>query len=199
MPKVAFTALLVCLTAAGVLPAATDDDTTPGTDAAVTVEKARERLTDLLFSDEIDRIDFQATTYEEGVALIHTAVDRILDRGVAVLGDASIAADKATEVIEALNGSKTKGMYMTFQKEKQALKVRNRAEAARLGDIVGETISIIYAEYRSPAISYGDKAANIYKRVRIDPEDAISLMERYEETVEFVANLSPAERAKYLN
>jgi hypothetical protein len=199
MRKVAFTVLLVCLTATGVLPSGTDADTTPGTDAAVTVEKARERLTDLLFSDEIDRIDFQATTYEEGVALVHTAVDRILDRGIAALGDASIAADKATEVIEALNGSKTKGMYMTFQKEKQALKVRNRAEAARLGDIVGETISIIYAEYRSPAISSGDKAANIYKRVRIDPEDAISLMERYEETVEFVANLSPAERAKYLN
>jgi len=200
MRKAAFVALLACITVAGAAPAATDaDTTTPGTDAALAVEDARDRLTDLLFSDEVDRIDFQATNYEEGVVLIHTSVDRILNTGIVVLGDATTAADKATEVILALNASKAKGTAMTFQKNKQSLPVRNRDEAVQLADIVAGTISIIHNEYGSGDISYGEKAANLFSRVRTHSEDAGTLMETYLQTVDLVADLSPRERSDYLN
>jgi hypothetical protein len=196
MRELVYVALLVGLMITGTASAATDAGVSGD---PTSTQRARERLTDLLFSDDIDRIDFQATTYEEGEALIATTVEMIFDIAMPVLGDADVVANKAAEVIQALNASKAKGMYTTFQRDKQSLPVRNDPDARELGKIVGTTISIIHGHYGSAKISYGDKAANLFKKVRIDPEDAISLLERYAETVQFVAELPPPEQAKHLN
>ena len=159
----------------------------------------RERLTDLLFSDDIDRIDFQATTYSEGMGMVNTTIDRILEMGAETFGDEEIAADRAREVILALDDSKVKGLYATFQKDKQALVINDRADANTLGKVVGTSISIIHGHYGAAEVSYKLKAANLFRRVRIDTEDTVNLVDKYLETVEFVAKLSPSERAKYLN
>jgi hypothetical protein len=189
-------------TATGAEPEATSEDATTGADLATDptfVEPPRERLTDLLFSDDIDRIDFQATTYEQGTGMIDAAVDRILQMGSEVLGDEQIAAEKAAEVIVALNASKARGLYATFQNDKQALVIRDRDGADTLGKVVGTSISIIHGHYGSAEISYREKSANLFRRVRVDTDDTVDLVHKYLETVEFVAGLSADERAKYLN
>jgi hypothetical protein len=209
MRETAHVALLIVLVLVGIAPVATGaDQDAPAkgatTDAGVpddsgSWKQARERLSDLLFSDAIERIDFQATTYEVGASLINTTADKILDIGVPILGDADAAADKGVEVIEALNASKARGLYATIQKEKQSLVIRNRGDAGTLGEVVGTTISIIRDHYGASAVSYRDKAASLFRTVRVDPEETIPLLERYLETVQHVAGLSPNERAKYLN
>jgi hypothetical protein len=206
MRELAFVVLVAGLVVAGpaaaeTAPAATQDTTA---DAGASgdpadVKQAREKLVDLLFSDEIDRIDFQATTYEEGTALITATADKILEIGVPVLGDAAAVADKAVEVIESLNSSTARGMYATFQKDKQTLRIGNSRDAQSLGEIVGTTISIIHSHAGTAEISYRDRADNLFRRVRRDPDDAQPLLQRYLEMVELVAGLSFTDQAKHLN
>jgi len=207
--ETAHVALWVVLTAAGTAqttagaePEATSEDATTGaglTADSTSGESPRERLTDLLFSDGIDRIDFRAPTYEQGAGMIDTTVDRILEMGSEVLGDERIAAEKAAEVIVALNASEARGLYATFQKDKQSLVIRDRGGADTLGKVVGTSISIIHRHYGSAEISYREKSANLFRRVRVDTDNTVDLVQEYLETVEFVAELSADERAKYLN
>lgn len=189
-------------TATGADPEATSGHATPGSGSAADPtygESPRESLTDLLFSDDIDRIDFRATTYEQGMALVNATVDRILEMGSEILGNGQIVAAKAAEVVVALNASKAKGLYATFQKDKQTLVIRDRDDADALGEVVGISISIIHDQYGSAEVSYKEKSANLFRRVRVDTDDTIDLVHEYLETVEYVAGLSPDERAKYLN
>jgi hypothetical protein len=209
MRETLYVALVVGLMVAATAHAATGSDrVAPGEHATThadvsgdptSTKQARERLTDVLTSNDIDRIDFQATTYEEGIALINTTIEEILDIGVPVLGDAKVVADKAVEVVLALNASKMRGTYATFQEDKQTLFVRSQADASGLGEIVGTSISIIHGHFGSTELSYKNRAANLFRRVQIEPEDTRTLLETYLETVEFVAQLPSHERAKYLN
>jgi hypothetical protein len=77
--------------------------------------------------------------------------------------------------------------------------IRNRGDASTLGEVVGTTISIIRDQYGASAVSYRDKASSLFRAVRVDTDDTTTLLERYLETVQHVAGLSPSERARYLN
>lgn len=162
-------------------------------------EQATGRLIDLLFSDEIDRIDIRATTFDQATVLVQTATGRILDICMPLLGDPDTVAEKGSAVIEALNASAARGLTMTFSKEKQDLVVESLDDANWLGEIVGETISIIHDQYGTEGISYRDKAANLFHKVRLNPEDSESLLLRHLETVQFVKQSPSSEQRKYLN
>ena len=79
MREAAHVALLVALmlagtaqTATGADPQATSEDATPGAGSAADPtfgEPPRERLTDLLFSDDIDRIDTVSFRFRHGFAI----------------------------------------------------------------------------------------------------------------------------------
>jgi hypothetical protein len=199
---IVFMLVITAHVATGADPEATEKD--EAADAVVPADPTfggppRERLTDLLFSDDIDRIDFQASTYAEGMGMVSTAVDRILEMGSETLGNEDLAADRGREVILALNDSKAKGLYATFQKDKQTLVINDRADANTLGKVVGTSITIIHDHYGAAEVSYKLKAANLFRRVRVDTDDTVSLVAKYLESVEFVAELPPNERAKYLN
>lgn len=175
-------------------------ETGPGDSVSqASIDELNAKLTDLLFSDQIDRIDFRATTFEEATVLVQTATGRILDICLPLLGDPEIVGEKSAEVIEALNTSAARGMALTFSKTKQDLIVASLDDANWLGEIVGETISIIYDYYGSGEISYRDKAGNLFHHVRLNPEDSESLLLRHLETVQFVKGSSPAEQRRFLN
>jgi hypothetical protein len=162
-------------------------------------DEAKTRLTDLLFSDRIDRIDFQATTFKEGTAMIETSADGILDEAIPLLGNAGDAADRAAEVIEALNANRARGLYATFQKDKQTLFVRNRADARVLAEIVGTAIEIIFSHYRTTKFSYREKAENLFDKARRNEQDSTTLLEMYRDTVRYVSSLPMSEQSRYLN
>jgi hypothetical protein len=186
-------------TVAGTQTAVPAEETSTNTEAPndrMTNEKARETLTDMLFSDSVDRIDFQATTYEEGTALVTASADKIIEIGLPVFGDANDVANRGVEVIRALNSNTARGLYSTFGKDKQMIFIRDQNQARMLGKLVGTTMSIIHEQY-GPGISYQDKADKLFHKVRVDPEESASMVEIYLETIEFVENLSSKERAKY--
>jgi len=209
MRQFVFIALLAGLMLAGpaVAQTGTDEaapDKDPAADAGVPESsesrgEAKKRLSDLLFSDRVDRIDFQATTYEEGAAMINLTADEILDVGIPLFGNAADVADRATEIIEALNASNAKGLYATFQKDKQTLLVRGRADARSLGEIVGTTMTIIFTHYRTTKFSYQEKAGNLFAKTRRDEQDSTTLLELYRDTVRYVTTLPLSEQSRYLN
>jgi len=159
-------------------------------------EQAREALTDLLFSDSIDRIDFQATTYEEGTALVTTSVDKIIEMGLPLFGNTDVVVARGLEVIRALDAETARGMYMTFGKEKQTIFVRSQTDARMLGEVVGTAMTIIYEQF-GPGISFQDKAGKLFHKVRYDSQESSPVLDLCLETVEFVQGLPSKERAKY--
>lgn len=163
------------------------------------IDQMNAKLTDLLFSDQIDRIDFRATTFDDATVLVQTATGKILDICMPLFGDANVVADKGAAVIEALNVSAARGLTLSFSKEKQDLVVESLDQANWLGEIVGSTVSIIYDNYGPDGISYQDKAANLFNKVRLNPEDSETLLLRHLQTVRFVQQSSTAEQRKYLN
>jgi len=206
MREITLVALLIGFVAVGApsvlaetqtaVPAKEASADTKAPNDSMTTEQARETLTDLLFSDSIDRIDFQATTYEEGSALVTTSADKIIEMGMPLLGNTNDVVDRGLEVIRALDSATARGMYMTFGKDKQTIFVRNQTDARMLGKVVGTAMTIIYEQF-GPGISYQDKAGKLFHKVRVDPEDSTSLLGLCLETVEFVQRLPASERAKY--
>jgi hypothetical protein len=168
----------------------------PSSKEGMTAEQARERLTDLLFSDTIDRIDFQATTFEEGTALVDASIDMIMEMGLPLLGDTRDVVNRGAEIIRALNSSKAQGLYMTFDSDKQAIYVRDPNEARMLGDLVGTTMSILHEEFGS-GISYQEKAKSLFNKVRVDTEDTATMLQLHMETIDHVKGLSSKERMPY--
>jgi hypothetical protein len=179
------------------LEASTTDAANPNEPAST--DQASTRLVDLLFSDEIDRIDIRANTFDEASVLVQTATGRILDICMPLFDDPGVVAEKGAAVIEALNVSAARGLTLTFSKEKQDLVVASLDQANWLGEIVGDTILIIHGQYGPDGISYRDKAANLFHKVRLNPEDSESLLLRHLETVRFVKDSPTAEQRKYLN
>lgn len=163
---------------------------------SMTTEQARETLTDLLFSDSIDRIDFQATTFEEGVELVTTSADKIIEMGLPLFGNNHDVVARGLEVIRALDSETARGMYMTFGKEKQTIFVRSQTDARMLGEVVGTAMTIIYEQF-GPGISFQDKASKLFHKVRYDSQESSPVLDLCLETVEFVQGLPSKERAKY--
>jgi hypothetical protein len=206
MREISLVALLIGLVAFGSSAALAEPQTAiPAEEASVeievpkdsmTQEQARETFTDVLFSDSIERIDFQATTYEEGTAFVATVTDKIIEMGLPLLGNTNDVVNRGVEIIRALNSETARGMYMTFGKDKQTVFVRNQGEALLFGKLVGTTMSVIYEQYGG-GISYQDKAANLFHKVRADPEDSTSMLGLCLETVESVERMPSNERAKF--
>ena len=206
MREITLVALLIGFVVVGASAAVAEAQTPspaeePATNAeapkeSMTSEQARETLTDLLFSDSIERIDFQATTYEEGTALVTTSADKIIEMGLPLLGNMDDVVGRGLEVIRALDSETARGMYMTFGKDKQSIFVRDQAQAKMLGKVVGTAMTIIYEQY-GPGISYQDKASKLFHKVRVDPEDTATILDLCLEQVEFVQGLPSSERVKY--
>jgi hypothetical protein len=206
MREITLVALLIGLVVVGASAAVAETQTPspaeePSTNAdapkePMTTEQARETLTDLLFSDSIERIDFQATTYEEGTALVTTSADKIIEMGLPLFGNNDDVVARGLEVIRALDSETARGMYMTFGKDKQTIFVRSQSDARMLGEVVGTAMTIIYKQFGA-GISYQDKASKLFHKVRTDPEDSASILDLCLETVEFVQGLPSKERADY--
>ena len=206
MREITLVALLIGFVAVGTSSVLAEAQTaTPAKEASadtespkdsMTSEQAREVLTDLLFSDSIERIDFQATTYEEGTALVNTSADKIIEMGLPLLGNMNDVVGRGQEVIRALDSETARGMYMTFGKDKQSIFVHNQTDAQMLGEVVGTAMAIIYEQF-GPGISFQDKASKLFHKVRYDSQESSPILDLCLETVEFVQGLPSSERAKY--
>jgi len=173
---------------------AAEQGTSRSHDAEIT--RARESLVDLLVSERIDRIDFQAETYDQGMGNIDTVIDTIFDLNLADTRNVTVLADHAGQVIEALNTHKLRGMGMAFGKNVKSIPIRNIGEARMLGEVVGNTLSLIRGQFGEDKVSYRDKATKLFRRIFLDTEEG-PLLNQYRDGIQTIANLPPERLAKY--
>lgn len=179
----------------GAAPAENPPSSVEGPDDAESI-RARTMLADLLVSEQIDRIDIEAETYDQGMDLVHTVVDTILARHPAEPPQIGVFADQARQVIEALNSHKPRGLTTTFGQDVQRLPVRSRAEARMLGRLVANTVSLIREQVGGQQVSYSETAIKLFRSVILDVEEG-SFLGQYLDGIQLIADQTPAERARH--
>jgi hypothetical protein len=162
------------------------------------IAQARETLSDMLASELIDRIDFEAETYEQGMAHIHATVDRILELNLNDWQDTTVLVHRASQVIEAFNSHKQRGLMLTFGTDLKKIPVRTPAEAHQLGELVGTTVSLIREQFREKDVSYHDVATKLFRSVVLDAEEG-PFLEQYLDGIQRIADLPSEKRARYFH
>lgn len=168
------------------------------TDGA-SVAAAREQLADLMASDQLDRVDFQAETFDQAMDLVYRAVDTVLERCRQDLRDPAETARVAGDVLEAFNGHTPRGLATTLMDSKE-FPITNLDDATVLGDLVG-IATVLVREFVGPDASperLQQAATNLFTSVVIEPDGGISYLRQYLEHVQHVADLPLDERARFL-
>lgn len=160
--------------------------------------RARETLSDLLASEMINRIDFEAETYAQGMANIHATADRILEMTATEEGDIAELVHQISQVIEALNSHAPRGLVLTFGSDVKRLPVVTPAEARQLGELVGSTVSLIRNHFRGRIVSYHDAATKLFRSVVLDVGEG-PFLEQYLDGIQRVADLPPERRARFFH
>lgn len=162
----------------------------------VEINRARETLATLLASDRIDRIDFEAETFDQAMDHIHATVDRILELNLVGSQDITVLVDHASQVIEALDSHNPRGLTLTFGKNVKTIPIRNPGEARLLGELVASTVSLIRDHSGEKNVSYGDIATKLFRSVILDVEEGPFVVQ-YLEGIQRIADQSSARRARY--
>jgi len=186
-------ALIVGMAASAAVAGAeqADDDPAP---AAV-----RERLADLFASDDVERINFLATTFDEAMTRIYLAVDELLATAGERFDTPGEAAAVAAEVIESFDSHRPRGLAMTFLEDDE-LVVDGPEEATTLGSLLG-TATALVGEHTGPGATperIRASATALFRAVVLEPDGGLSYLEQYRAHVERVAELSRSDRVRFL-
>jgi hypothetical protein len=158
---------------------------------------ARERMVDLLVSERIDRIDYQAETYEDAMRLVNATIDAIFIPNISDYdGDLMRLADHAGQIVNSFNETKPRGTALTFAPETKRLAIRNPTEARLLGEIIGNTLSLINDQFDSETLSYKDRSRGIFRSVVPDTEEG-PYLNQYVDGIAIIASLPRDKRARY--
>jgi hypothetical protein len=155
----------------------------------------REQIIDLLASDETDRIDFTATSFDEAFGRIEMVTDRILGQ-TAVLG---LSQEDQTllcvAIIGALDDFTPRTSGYTFGELR--LVVLSDAHASVLADLVAESAKIINKGNRTHTAR--GAAESLFRGVVLDIEAGISPLEQLLEHVQTVAGMSRDDQSRFLS
>jgi hypothetical protein len=168
----------------------------PARDAEL--ERVREKLTDLLISEEIERIDYEAETYEQGMNHVGLTVQTILDQTVAGSRNIELLGQHAAQVIEALDSHKPVGLTTTFGKGVKRLPIVSRGDSRMLGELVGTTVNLIREQLGETSVTYRQVAINLFRSVLLEVEGDPFLVQ-YLEGIQRIAELPPSKRSRYFN
>jgi hypothetical protein len=166
---------------------------------AESVSAAREQLADLMASDQLDRIDFRAETFDGAMDLVYRAADAALERCRQDLRDPAETARVAGVVLDVFNSHTSRGLATTLMDSKE-FPITNPDDATALGDMVG-IATLLVREYAGPDASperIQTAATNLFTTVVIDPDGGLSYLRQYLEHVQHVADLPIDERARFL-
>jgi len=161
----------------------------------VAASDTEERLVDLLASDQIHRIDFQADTYEGAMTLIETSVETMLSESATTLGPPEKSAEILQQVIEALDAFKPRSAG--WSPGDLDLAVMSDADARRLGSLIVNASSLVFEEGAGPA-SARSSADALFRSVVLDMEEGTSFLEQLDEHVRSVQAMPPDKRQIFL-
>lgn len=160
---------------------------------------ARERLADLFASDDVERVNFLATTFDEAMARIYVAVDELLATAGERFDAPDEAAEVAAEVIEAFDSHQPRGLATTFL-EGDELVVDGPEDAATLGSLLG-TATALVRDHTGPDATpdrVRASATALFRSVVLEPDGGMSYLGQYREHVENVASRPLGDRVRFL-
>jgi hypothetical protein len=202
IPSSIAAAVLCAALAAAVQPGAAPSTDPPaaGQSASTShdaeLKRAQDTLADLLASEQIDRIDFEAETYHQAMAHIQVVVDTILARNTEGSQEITVFADQAGQVIKALDSHKPRGLILTIGKDVDRIPVLDPGEARMLGELVGKTVSLIREQYGKHQVSYYEMSARLFRSVILDVEEG-PFLAQYLDGIQLIADQPAAKRGRY--
>lgn len=127
-------------------------------------EQAREQMADLLASEDFERVDISAASFERAMDLIYIAVDKYLELAIPALGDAEAAREFGVDVLQGLNEHKIHyagddGYNLVGDRR---LLISGEQDALDLGDVVARVAILIEGAHGMPGINVRPAARKIF-------------------------------------
>jgi len=127
--------------------------------------RAREQMADLLASEEFERVDISAVSFDRAMALIYMAVDNYLDQAVPGLGDVESAREFGVDVLIGLNDHKIRyaGDDGVSLVGKRRLLISGEQDAKDLGEVLARVAMLIDGGHGRPGINARLAAQRIFE------------------------------------
>lgn len=151
--------LLIVVAVTGVMAA--DSQEVPH-DAAY--EKAKEQMADMLASEDFEKVDISAASFDRAMELIYLAVEKYLELAIPALGDAETAREFGVDVLLGLNEHKIHyagddGVNLVGDRR---LLISGDQDALDLGEVVARVAILIHDGHGKPGIDVRLAAQRIF-------------------------------------
>ena len=156
--------------------------------SAEAVIAAREQLTDLLASEDVDRLDFRARTLEEAIGLIGTTVGAALEHNRDEFATAEEAARFIQRVTVAFDTHKPRGLGWTFP-DASDHSISDGETATKLGELLGISAAMVH-QYVGPDASperISEVGTNLFRHVSVDSEGGLTYLDQYLDGLVWIA------------
>lgn len=144
-------------------------------------DKVREQMADLLASDQLDKVDFSAQTYDLAMAWIYRAVDTYLEGSAEALGGIEDAGEFGFEVLQGLNKHKVRymdddGYDLVGDRD---LVVSNEQDAVEMGELIGIVAVMIHDAHAGRGVGIQIAAKRIFEGLFATPGTGQSVIGQY--------------------
>ena len=161
----------------------------------LTAAEPREDLVDLLVSDQIERLDFVATTFDGAMSRVEQVADLVLARGVETFETPDETAAVCGQIIESLNSFRPRTEGYVFGE--LTLVILDEDDAESLAELIVTAAEIVNGD----PVARNTVRPSIERLMRgvvIDIEAGVPPLEQLLEHVRSVAALPADERVKFL-
>jgi len=126
--------------------------------------QAREQLADLLASEDFDKVEVAASSFDRAMELIYRAVETYLDRAVPALGSIETAREYGVEVLGGLQDhtihyADDDGYDLAGERR---LLISSESDAADLGELLARTAIMIHAAHPGHGVEIRTAARRIF-------------------------------------
>lgn len=160
MSRVVLVVFLVLVATTGVM--AEDSQEVPRDEA---YENAKEQMADILASEDFEKVDVSAASFDRAMDLIYLSAGKYLDYAIPVLGDTETAREFGVEVLQGLNEHKIRyaGDDGYSLVGKRRLLISGEQDALDLGEVVARVAILINDGHGRPGINVRPAARKIFE------------------------------------
>jgi len=127
--------------------------------------QAREQMADLLASEEFDKVDVSAASFDRAMDFIYLAVETYLDKAIPGLGDVETAREFGVDVLRGLNDHKIRyaGDSGYALAGKRRVLISGEEDAKDLGELLARVATMIHGGRKRVSIDTRSAARKIFE------------------------------------
>ena len=128
-------------------------------------QQAREQMADLLASEEFEKVDVAASSYDRAMTMIYIAVDTYLDQVVPTIDDVELVREFGIDVLKGLNEHRIHyaGDDGYNLAGKRRLLISNDTDAEDLGEVLARVTLLIHGGHGKPGFQAQRAADRIFE------------------------------------